>query len=748
MPDVPCRGRFCRGRAHPAGKITLVTLIAILGLVVLAGFVGNAGHVVTAKVNSQNAADAIAFSTAQWMARGMNAITATNHLLGEVTGIVVVLEGLGGPEADLEMEDYPPQSRVTDTVNRTLADMAYIQGLATYGAPAAGKLDKKFLDAVVKNLISKEEKDATHKAFATIYDSKLVLKRATTKRLVAKFFANWLLFVPPPWGYLSAAAGYAIHIVANVQLVEIGVEWVILHGMEKVVTSDVIRKLKVDVLEDKLVPALAAHGDFLAGHSSKVAQNRPKSEAGVVTHAVRQTVEHLQRVYGVRAVVYPTDRTYPLLKTLRLPIEAEPKPSMRRTYRDEKEWGDDELKFEDPDDQLDKMKEEIQDKKRKIQARINELQQYASFLRGLDAKIEELKKQEGVSQQERSEFEQEKREIAEDLRATEELIKKRTAELKELEAREKKMEETIQQLQAAPPGSGNISAERNHLALHLMDQAEERYTQWVRASYPYVDSFRAPMITLFRKHLDRSEAHKHYKKWTDRYTLVKSWKFRSGYRFYKSPGSKNRGEWREDPKTEPLRMYVMEGAYAKDPNDYTVIRTGRKDQKGHETWTQNSAAGKKLAEELFTVVAMTRRDIEPLFSPVIYPVATRNGMTTFAQAIFYNSNEQQPLARGAKSSTQAKLGWDTLNWDPAATVPEWGAPAATSNTAKWPWDVFKSDRELARRAAVRLNWQAKLMPVTKNRLQQAIPAALPAGETKMSRDLTIALPLFEEMVTH
>jgi len=145
---------------------------------------------------------------------------------------------------------------------------------------------------------------------------------------------------------------------------------------------------------------------------------------------------------------------------------------------------------------------------------------------------------------------------------------------------------------------------------------------------------------------------------------------------------------------------------------------------------------------------MTRRDIEPLFSPVIYPVALRNGMTTFAQAIFYNSNEQQPLARGAKSSTQAKLGWDTLNWDPAVTVPEWGAPPAISNTAKWPWDIFKSDRALAQRAAVRLNWQAKLMPVTRSRLQQAIPAALPAGELKMSQDLTIALPLFDELVTH
>src|SRR5262245_467933 len=54
------------------GKLTLVTLIAILGMAVIIGFLGNAGYVVTEKMNTQNAADAIAFSSAQWMARGMN----------------------------------------------------------------------------------------------------------------------------------------------------------------------------------------------------------------------------------------------------------------------------------------------------------------------------------------------------------------------------------------------------------------------------------------------------------------------------------------------------------------------------------------------------------------------------------------------------------------------------------------------------------------------------------------------------
>ena len=72
-----------------------------------------------------------------------------------------------------------------------------------------------------------------------------------------------------------------------------------------------------------------------------------------------------------------------------------------------------------------------------------------------------------------------------------------------------------------------------------MNQAEERYTQWVRATYPYVDAFRAPILAMFRKHLEISDAGEYYKKWTDRYTLTKIWQFRSGYRFRQQAGERS-----------------------------------------------------------------------------------------------------------------------------------------------------------------------------------------------------------------
>ena len=194
-------------------------------------------------------------------------------------------------------------------------------------------------------------------------------------------------------------------------------------------------------------------------------------------------------------------------------------------------------------------------------------------------------------------------------------------------------------------------------------------------------------------------------------------------------------------------MYVMDDSFKKGDRDFDVIRTGRRDNKGHEKWTLATEEGKKLAEEKFTIVAITQRKLEPLFSPVIYPLASKRGITTFAQAIFYNGNEQQPFDYASKWQTQAKIGWDTLNWSPSATVPEWGAPAAVSDTAKWPWDIFDSDKELAKNAAVKLNWQAKLMPVTLSRLA---PTVIPAGVQypDMGKNVGLSLPFFNRMVTH
>lgn len=717
-----------RRRVERSGKITLVTIFAILGMVVLAGFIGNSGHVVTKKMETQNAADAVAFSSAQWMARGMNSITATNHLIGEMTGLVVALEALGGPEADFKMEDYPAESRTLDTSIRLLKNTAPAKGL--YMANALGSAEKPVINFVVDKLVSPSNpKKATHKAFATIYDSKLTLKRDLRKRLLIMTIANLGFAIPPPFGFGTALGAAAVHGTQMYEIGKIAKEWIILEGLEYVARA--LKTIKVDVLEELLIPKLADHGDFIAGRQLK----ESALTTGVVNAGIDDALDRLNDVYGIKTEIYP-GRT-----TLRLPITTEPGPSVHRNktkYKNEPEWGSDKAPTEIDDmrdltggfdDQIGAVKRRIFE----INLSITGFPPHRGGLLQLKDKVASLIRPKMTPE--------ERKPIEDELKQIDELIAKKKRRIAELEQQIKKMEAEKKQVEKIVRSAGKLDRTPGNLSLahvpeYRLNQAEERYSQWVRATYPNVDSYRAPVIAQFEKFLPKSNAAQHYKKWTDRYTLIKAWQFRSGYRLEAAKGAK-RGQWIKSRKFEPLKMYVMEGAFAESGK--------RRDQKGHEKWAGSTAEGKQLAENMFTVVGMAHRKVEPLFSPTVYPQASKNGMTTFAQAIFYNANQQKPARKGAKDKIQAKLGWDTLNWDPAASPPEWGAKESKSN-AKWPWDIFRGGIDPNSTARVKLNWQAKLMPVTHPRLAGA--AGSQALDKEMLLNLGQAAALHGKMVTH
>jgi hypothetical protein len=82
------------------GMISLVALITVLFFLILIGLVANIGHTINQKIEVQNAADSVAYSSTVWMARGMNSLTATNHLIGELTALVVIHDALGGDKFD------------------------------------------------------------------------------------------------------------------------------------------------------------------------------------------------------------------------------------------------------------------------------------------------------------------------------------------------------------------------------------------------------------------------------------------------------------------------------------------------------------------------------------------------------------------------------------------------------------------------------------------------------------------------
>jgi hypothetical protein len=610
-----------------------------------------------------------------------------------------------------------------------------------YGASAFNSADKLFLKVAVGLISPEKEENAKHKAFATIYDSKRILKRDLRKRLIIKTIANAGFYVPPPFGWATMAAAYIAHADSNIEIGKDTKEYLILEGFEILVTK--IKPIKVDIFEDRLIPALVKHGDLLAGN----VLNTGPVRTSVVNAGIADTFERLGKVYEVEAAIYPGPTTWSL------PLEREPEASTNRGSRNQNEqpgWGTDDVPVESTDDLISDLKDTIEDQQDEISTRQwwlgQELAPQSPFVEGtmaqLEKKIDDL-----LDQDPKSPLKEQALAEKEEIRKLREI---KTNRIKELEEQKKKLDREFEKMKALIESAGSVVNVPGNLSIKgipqdNMNQAEERYTQWVRATYPYVDAFRAPIINKFKDELKKSKAAEHFQKWTNRYTLVKAWKFRSGFRAKGEKGSSQPLKWSKDPnnpKSKPITLYVMKGAYPQS-------RPGSRDRKGLENWTKDTRDGKREAEELFTVVSITQRKLEPLFSPVLYKDPAEIGFTTFAQAIFYNGNKQSPAKADEKLKVQADLGWDTLNWTPGASVPEWGAPptVAPENIEEWPWTAFlESSGDHLKPAKVTLNWQAKLMPVTQSRFTKAAAATVLTPELMLK--LGEAIPFFDTLVNH
>jgi len=87
------------------GVISVLTVFAVLVLTILLGMVMNMGRHVDSKIRMQNAADAIAFSGGVVIARGLNSLAFTNHLMFDVFALTAFMR-----EAEARnSERYVPQ---------------------------------------------------------------------------------------------------------------------------------------------------------------------------------------------------------------------------------------------------------------------------------------------------------------------------------------------------------------------------------------------------------------------------------------------------------------------------------------------------------------------------------------------------------------------------------------------------------------------------------------------------------------
>jgi len=244
---------------------------------------------------------------------------------------------------------------------------------------------------------------------------------------------------------------------------------------------------------------------------------------------------------------------------------------------------------------------------------------------------------------------------------------------------------TFSPFNGAKDGKPGYRDNYSYEKLKKIDVAAERQSQWVRATYPYVDSLRAPIRQLFRKTFQISNASTYFTHWTNRYTLAISHRIRSksGY----TP-----------------HMYVMRDMDSK--------------RKGRERWTKATRQGKRLAEGYFTVIAVVHRKRRgAIIGSSLFKKPSKEGTFAVAQAMFYNANGRD-LASGS-NRTQPNTGWDTLNWEPPVKAFEWGKHKVTTGGGN-PLDVFRGRKRPTMQSRVKLNWQAKLIPITASRIGDAL----------------------------
>lgn len=592
-----CSKRAAALHRSQDGMLTMVAAVAVLFFAVLAAMVLNVGQAVRQKIAVQNAADASAASAAAVMARGMNSITAVNHLIGEVTALCILHEALGGPEMDEGVEENTNESRSIDLVLKvaTPAEAEVTKSLTGF----LGHFDVDAADAL-SNL------DDGHAAWATIYDSRMHLKRWLDFAVKLRVVANILTVIP-----FTTYAGYALHGGCEIIIDVVYVQTKILDVIEQ--GAQTLSQAKLG-LESTVLPALAAYAEYGAKEAPRAA-----------AEAARRAGE----LNGVATFLYPEEFT--------LPVEPQ-------EYRDVSTGGSRPrayLRNENPilGDKLSALKE------------------------AMDPALTIIEWAQGI---------------------VDAIPLLSTVSDKIKEVADINVPSFGSLLDPKESSEENLSIKR---IVKLTDPSwtELRYGQWVRASYPHVTAWRTPIRESFGGILSFSFASKWYSHWTNRYTLIKAYKYSIG----------EYGTAKSGPK---LQMYVMS-----DPEQ---------NGKGFERWTTDNAD----AERRFTIVAYAHRTPPAPIATFLFGDGPDGGIVAYSQAIFYNGNPQRPRAPADGAAIQPDVGWDTLNWQ---------SPAGSASAYEFlhgdeggfslmpPPFPFITFSRAPTSPFVSLNWQAKLTPVTR-----------------------------------
>jgi hypothetical protein len=268
------------------GVLSMPMLFVFLGLTLLFSFLNNASLVVARKIETQNAADAVAYSTSLQLARGMNAVTATNHLIGELHAITILHHSLGGDELDGDKSEKKQDADVkfllpvSYNIARILSDIKPLE--RTY------------------NAVNKDPKVG-----GAIGDARVRLQRVAVWSFITHSIGG--LFekigsVIPLIGPFINAYGKVIAVEALVFEGKIYGETLVLDGLENVARAT---KQVKKTIQSPVLPALNAYA---------------KSMVFLVSAKMPSTVDQIGIANNVETNMYPG----PIFPTVTLPVQAEP----------------------------------------------------------------------------------------------------------------------------------------------------------------------------------------------------------------------------------------------------------------------------------------------------------------------------------------------------------------------------------------------------------------------------------------
>lgn len=836
--DMPFR-RWLRDWWGPidrdeSGMLTYTNAIVLMILVSFIAFMANIGAEAQNRVKLQNASDSVAYSNAVIAARSMNAVTALNHLIGEMTALCIVHESFGGPELDIygrgivEGKGYSvtTEHKILNEIIELMCDKSnpagsMVNGLQSYGTEAVKQAETKPMEWVkdlicylkVPELGSDNRKSKLYSG-AALYDAQLTLKKEFLKVLIGKALANIGLWVPPPWGYITAVIAYGVHIYCWVKMVEMAVEAGHLFALEKYCGA--VSVIKTSVIEGQLIPALLKLQTGIGIDDGGVL-----GSSGITNTSLRTLNRNLANEVADGEGVYPGYLTF------RMPLRREAtirsgsidwgsgtpfgvgvndlspelanrisnlnnsvdrannnRGELREKHltsvdRDLSDWkekreqaeteqdaaddgnanpADDSPMDEDPEPSAEVVAAEEQllksasaweeylrsgvpstefaSEAERAHARANpvdDLQEpWSGDLQSLQA---EIRSTEGHLQRTRTlaETEDLPAETKTKLDAAAQLLEQRLQRLRDKERRKDvaavDMSGAMQKLTQA---TGGQNPSHDNLSLAQFNFEDVKYSQWMRATYPYVDAMRADLRGFFEKHLTICRMSAIYESWSLKYSMCKIYQLRT-----------NR-EWKER-STSSGSLFLQQVAGKRSPGDDLALPIMASDQvgtqrpplvKGFESWAGRSSSNMNEAEQRFTFVGIaTESSTGPFYGSTFFHPLNQEGTAAISQSIFYNANGLRPPSdRNRPTNVQADTGWDTLNWTSPVRAPEypngppsnWSVRGTRGGSNQSPYQVLAQGPSQLYSASVTLNWQAKLVPVTMRRaLRASVPG--PAG---------------------